>query len=173
MDEPAAADAEPAAEAVQPAAAEPAAEGSDGDSAPAFAVEALVEARFRGGDVFYPALVLVVRDGGKTFDLKYTDGDFEEGCRCTSCGRSRARRRTPVSAPAPAPPAPPARKRKPAKRAKKAPVAAPAPPPPASRRRAAGPRGRRPARPGLVDGRRGVVRRRGQVLRRREARDPV
>ena len=47
VDEPAAADAEPAAEAVQPAAAAPAAES--GDSAPAFAVEALVEARFRGG----------------------------------------------------------------------------------------------------------------------------
>jgi hypothetical protein len=111
--------------------AEPAAESGDGDSAPAFAVEALVEARFRGGDVFYPALVLVVRDGGKTFDLKYTDGDFEERVPIHLMRPLARRRRTPVSAPAPAPPAPPARKRKPAKRAKKAPVAAPAPAPPA------------------------------------------
>ncbi|CAH0366431.1 unnamed protein product [Pelagomonas calceolata] len=131
VDEPAAADAEPAAEAVQPA-AEPAAESGDGDSAPAFAVEALVEARFRGGDVFYPALVLVVRDGGKTFDLKYTDGDFEERVPVHLVRPLARRRRTPASAPAPAPPAPPARKRKPAKRAKKAPVATPAPPPPAA-----------------------------------------
>ena len=130
--EPAAADAEPATEAVQPAAAEPAAESGDGDSAPAFAVEALVEARFRGGDVFYPALVLVVRDGGKTFDLKYTDGDFEERVPVHLMRPLARRRRTPASAPAPAPPAPPARKRKPAKRAKKAPVAARAPPPPAA-----------------------------------------
>ena len=43
-----------------------------------YSVESLVEARFRGGDVFYPALVVAVRDGGRTLDLKYTDGDSEK-----------------------------------------------------------------------------------------------
>ena len=43
-----------------------------------YPVETLVEARFQGGAVFYPALVVAVRDGGRTLDLKYTDGDSEE-----------------------------------------------------------------------------------------------
>ncbi len=69
-----------------------------------YPVETLVEARFRRGDVFYPALVVAVRDGGRTLDLKYTDGDSEERVPLEFVRPLAARQR---SAPAAAVPAPP------------------------------------------------------------------
>ena len=67
-----------------------------------YPVESLVEARFRGGDVFYPALVIAARNGG-TVDLKYTDGDFEERVPLDLVRPLAPRQRSVPDAPAAAP----------------------------------------------------------------------
>ncbi len=75
---------------------------------PPYPVDTSVEARWRGGAVFYPAIVVAAREGA--VDLKYVDGDEEANVRtsgrtraCSSaCSRttsSTARRTSPVVAP--------------------------------------------------------------------------
>ena len=71
-----------------------------------YPVETLVEARFQGGDVFYPALVVAVRDGGRTLDLKYTDGDSEERVPLDFVRPLAARQRSAPAAAVPDAPAP-------------------------------------------------------------------
>jgi hypothetical protein len=75
-----------------------------------YPVETLVEARFRGGDVFYPALVVAVRDGGRTLDLKYTDGDSEERVPLDLVRPLAARQRSAPAAAVPEAPAAPTSK---------------------------------------------------------------
>ena len=85
-----------------------------------------VEARFRGGDRFYPALVVAARDGA--VDVKYCDGsnDAETGVPLDLVRPLQRRKRTAAAAP----PAPPPPAKKPAKKpATKKTKKAKAPPP--------------------------------------------
>jgi hypothetical protein len=43
-----------------------------------YPVDALVEARWRGGTKYYPAIVLAVGDNGRTVDIEYCDDSDEE-----------------------------------------------------------------------------------------------
>ena len=77
--------------------------------APRYQVGDQVEARWKGGERYYPALVLVARVDGSV-DIRYTDGDTESRVpptllRPLSRRRGRARR-APSPRRAPTPPAP-------------------------------------------------------------------